>query len=94
MGGVGSDAAIEASDIVLMNDNISDLIKAKKVCKRTMRIVHENIYFALGVKALILILTALGIFGSIGMWMAIFGDVGVAFIAIINAMRANKKINN
>ena len=59
-----------------------------------MRIVHENIYFALGVKALILILTALGIFGSIGMWMAIFGDVGVAFIAIINAMRANKKINN
>ena len=94
MGGVGSDAAIEASDIVLMNDNISDLIKAKKVCKRTMRIVHENIYFALGVKALILILTALGVFGSLGMWMAIFGDVGVAFIAIINAMRANKKINN
>lgn len=89
MGGVGSDAAIEASDVVLMHDNLGDIKKAKIIAKKTMRIVFENIYFALGVKFLILLLSA---FGLANMWFAVFGDVGVAFIAIINAMRANCKI--
>ncbi len=88
MGGVGSDAAIEASDIVLMHDNLSSIITAKKVAKKTMRIVYENIIFALSVKVLILILAALG---YANMWISVFGDVGVAFIAILNAMRANSK---
>lgn len=88
MGGIGSDAAIEASDIVLMHDNLSSIVIAKKLAKKTMNIVYENIYFAIGVKILILILSALGI---TNMWIAVFGDVGVAFIAILNAMRANKK---
>ena len=89
MGGVGSDAAIEASDVVLMHDNLEDIKNAKKIAKKTMRIVYENIFFALGVKLIILILSALGI---TNMWFAVFGDVGVAFIAILNAMRANYKI--
>ena len=88
MGGVGSDAAIEASDIVLMNDDLSGIITCKKIAKKTMRIVYENIIFALVVKVLILILSACGI---TNMWFAVFGDVGVAFIAILNAMRANSK---
>ncbi len=88
MGGVGSDAAIEASDIVLMNDDLRCISKAKKISKRTMEIVKENIIFALGVKVIILILSALGI---ANMWIAVFGDVGVAIIAILNAMRANSK---
>jgi len=88
MGGVGSDAAIEASDIVLMHDNLESLICAKKVAKKTMRIVYENIVFAICVKVLILILAALG---YANMWISVFGDVGVAIIAILNAMRANSK---
>lgn len=88
MGGVGSDAAIEASDIVLMHDDLKSIGTAKKIAKRTMTIVYENIIFALVVKLLILILSALGI---TNMWFAVFGDVGVAVIAILNAMRANKK---
>lgn len=84
MGGAGSDAAIEASDIVLMEDNLNKIIEVKKISKSTMRIVKENIIFALGIKALILILSALGI---TNMWIAIFGDVGVALIAILNAFR-------
>lgn len=88
MGGVGSDAAIEASDIVLMYDDLKSLIIAKKLAKKTMRIVFENIYFAIGIKIAILILSALGI---TNMWVAVFGDVGVAIIAILNAMRANTK---
>ena len=88
MGGVGSDAAIEASDIVLMHDDLKSIGTAKKIAKRTMSIVYENIIFALVVKVLILILSALGI---TNMWFAVFGDVGVAVIAILNAMRANKK---
>lgn len=87
MGGVGSDAAIEASDIVLMHDNLSGISTAKRVAKKTMRIVKENIIFALGVKLAILILSA---FGYANMWMAVFGDVGVAVIAILNAMRARQ----
>lgn len=89
MGGVGSDAAIEASDIVLMHDDLHSIGVAKKIAKKTMRIVYENIIFALAVKVLILILSALGI---TNMWFAVFGDVGVAVIAILNAMRANTKV--
>ena len=88
MGGVGSDAAIEASDIVLMHDDLKSIGIAKKIAKKTMRIVYENIIFALVVKVLILILSALGV---TNMWFAVFGDVGVAVIAILNAMRANSK---
>ncbi len=89
MGGVGSDAAIEASDIVLMHDDLNSLSVAKKIARKTMRIVYENIIFALGVKLAILVLSALGI---TNMWIAVFGDVGVAVIAILNAMRANGKL--
>lgn len=87
MGGVGSDAAIEASDIVLMHDNLEGISVAKKIAKKTMRIVYENIVFALSVKLLILCLSALGI---TNMWFAVFGDVGVAVIAILNAVRARR----
>lgn len=89
MGGVGSDAAIEASDVVLMYDDLKCIKTAKIIAKKTMRIVYENIVFALAVKAAILVLSALGI---ANMWIAVFGDVGVAVIAILNAMRANVKI--
>ena len=85
MGGVGSDAAIEASDIVLMNDNISLLLKAKKIAKKTMIIVKENIIFAIAVKAIILILSA---FGIANIWVAVFGDVGVALLCVLNALRS------
>lgn len=88
MGGVGSDAAIEAADMVLMHDDLKDLITAKKISKKTMRIAYENIIFSLAVKVLILILSA---FGIANMWIAVFGDVGVAVIAILNAMRVNSK---
>lgn len=84
MGALGSDAAIEAADIVLMNDNISNLPLAVRIARKTRRIVTENIVFALGVKAAVLVLTALGL-GN--MWLAVFADVGVSVIAIINAMR-------
>ena len=88
MGGVGSDAAIEASDIVLMYDDLNAIVKAKKIAKKVMRIVYENIYFAIGVKILILIISAFGLLGSLAMWIAVFGDVGVSVIAILNSMRA------
>lgn len=87
MGGLGSDAAIEAADIVIMDDKLTGIVKAIKIAKKTVRIVKENIVFALGVKILILILAA---FGVANMWMAVFADVGVAFLAIINALRAMK----
>jgi Cd2+/Zn2+-exporting ATPase len=88
MGGVGSDAAIEASDIVLMHDDLGSIEVAKKIARKTMRIVYENIAFALFVKIVILVLSALGI---TNMWIAVFGDVGVAILCILNAMRANTK---
>ena len=88
MGGVGSDAAIEASDIVIMNDNLSAISKAKKIAKKTLTIVNENIIFALGIKAIVLILS---IFGLANMWLAIIADVGVSVLAILNAMRCNSK---
>lgn len=85
MGAMGSDAAIEAADIVLMDDKPSNIARAKRVARKTMRIVWENIVFALAVKLVILALAA---FGVANMWLAVFGDVGVAIIAILNAMRA------
>lgn len=85
MGAMGSDAAIEAADIVLMDDKPSNIARAIVLARRTMVIVWQNIVFALGVKLLILVLAALGF---ANMWLAVFGDVGVAVIAILNAMRA------
>lgn len=87
MGGLGSDAAIEAADIVIMNDEPSKIVKAMKISKKTLVIVKENIVFAIGIKVLVLILAA---FGAANMWAAVFADVGVAVIAILNAMRALK----
>ena len=85
MGAIGSDAAIEASDIVLMTDEPYKIVKAIKISKKTKQIVTQNIVFALGTKLLIM---ALGTFGLSSMWMAIFADVGVALIAVLNATRA------
>ena len=87
MGGVGSDAAIEAADIVIMTDEPSKISKAIQIAKKTMRIVHENIYFAIIVKILVLILTAIGV---VSMWWAVFADVGVSVIAILNSLRMLK----
>ena len=87
MGGVGSDAAIEASDIVLMHDDLNDLLIAKKIAKKTMIIVHENIIFAIAVKVAILILSA---FGIANIWLAVFGDVGVALLCVLNALRSGR----
>lgn len=87
MGGIGSDAAIEAADVVIMTDEPSKIASAIKIAKRTKSIVWQNIVFALGVKAVILVLGALGV---ATMWEAVFGDVGVALIAVLNAMRAMK----
>ena len=84
MGGLGSDAAIEASDVVIMNDEVSKLASCIEISKKTMRIVKENIIFAISVKILVLILSALGI---ASMWAAVFADVGVSVLAIINALR-------
>ena len=88
MGGVGSDAAIEASDIVLMKDDLRGIALAKRIARKTMAIVTQNIVFSIAVKVAILILSAVGI---ANMWLAVFGDVGVAVIAILNAMRVNGK---
>ena len=88
MGALGSDAAIEAADIVLMDDKPSKLAEAMKISKRTLRIVRQNIVFALAVKAAVLVLSA---FGLSNMWEAVFADVGVSVLAILNASRALKK---
>ena len=85
MGGLGSDAAIEAADIVLMTDEPSKIATVIKIARKTLRIAHENIIFALAVKFLVLIL---GAFGYASMWAAVFADVGVSIIAILNAIRA------
>ncbi len=84
MGGLGSDAAIEASDVVIMTDEVSKLASCIEISKKTMRIVKENIIFAISVKILVLILSALGI---ASMWAAVFADVGVSVLAILNALR-------
>lgn len=85
MGALGSDAAIEAADIVLMDDDPQKIAKAIKISRKCIRIVYENIYFAIGIKVLFLLLSAVGI---AGMWAAIFADVGVMVIAVLNAIRA------
>ena len=84
MGALGSDAAIEAADIVLMDDNPAKIALAMKISRKCLRIVYENIVFALAVKAICLILGALGI---ANMWVAIFADVGVMVLAVLNAIR-------
>ena len=88
MGGMGSDAAIEAADVIIMDDNIENISGAIRIGKKTLRIVNENIVFALGCKGVIMVLGALGI---ANIWAAVFADVGVAVIAILNSMRALTK---
>ena len=85
MGGLGSDAAIEAADVVLMTDEPSKISAVVRIARKTIRIANENIVFALGVKLLVLIL---GATGYANMWAAVFADVGVSVIAILNAIRA------
>ena len=85
MGALGSDAAIEAADIVLMDDDPARIATAIKISRRTLGIVYQNIVFALAVKAACLVLGAMGI---ANMWVAIFADVGVMVIAVLNAVRA------
>ena len=87
MGAIGSDAAMEAADIVLMDDDIKKIPLAIKISKKTMNIVKQNIIFSLGVKFVIL---ALGSLGITNMWLAIFADVGVSMIARLNALRSLK----
>ena len=87
MGGLGSDAAIEAADIVIMDDNPAKLLNAINISKKTMTIVKQNIVFAIGVKVLFLILSG---FGMMSMWGAIFADVGVTLLAVLNALRLMK----
>lgn len=88
MGNIGSDAAIESSDIVLMHDDLKCLSKAKKIAKKTLAIVKQNIVFTISVKVIVLILS---LFGIANMWLAIMSDVGVSVLAILNAMRVNGK---
>lgn len=88
MGNIGSDAAIEASDIVLMHDDLKCIPKAKKIAKKTIKIVKQNIIFTISVKLIVLVLS---IFGIANMWLAIMADVGVSVLAILNSMRVNGK---
>ena len=87
MGGLGADSAIEAADIVIMTDEPSKIVNAIKISKKTMRIVKQNIIFAISIKVAVLILSA---FGLSNMWEAVFADVGVSVIAILNALRVLK----
>ena len=87
MGALGSDAAVEAADVVLMDDDPRKIALAIQISRRTMRIAKQNIIFAIAIKLLVLALVAIGL---AGMWLAVFADVGVAVIAILNAMRAMK----
>jgi Cd2+/Zn2+-exporting ATPase len=87
MGALGSDAAREAADVVLTDDNPGKIAKAIRGARRTMRIARENVAFALLVKLLVLLLSA---FGITGMWMAVFADVGVALLCVLNALRTMK----
>ena len=90
MGGVGSDAAIEAADVVIMTDEPSKIVTAIKIAKKTRRIIMQNIAFALGIKIIVLVLVTFGL-GT--MWEAVFADVGVTILAVLNAMRAMKVEN-
>ena len=87
MGALGSDAAIEAADIVLMDDDPLGIVRAIRIGKKCMRIAYENIWFAIGIKVLVLILSA---FGIANMWLAVFADVGVMILAVLNAIRSLK----
>ena len=87
MGALGSDAAIEASDVVLMDDNPMKVAEAVKISRKTMSVVKQNICFSLGVKALVL---SLGVVGLTPLWAAVFADVGVLVLAVCNSMRAGK----
>ena len=87
MGGLGSDAAIEAADVVLMDDHPSKIATAVEIARRTIAIAKQNVWFAIGVKVAILLLATVGL-GT--MWMAVFADVGVTVLAVLNAMRALK----
>ena len=89
MGGLGSDAAIEAADVVLMDDQPSKIATAIRIARRTLQIARQNVWFAIGVKLGVLILAA---FGLATMWMAVFADVGVTVLAVLNAMRAMKSL--
>ena len=84
MGGVGADAAVEAADVVVLNDDLEKLASAVRISKKTVKNAWQNILFALGVKLAILVLAA---FGIASMWLAVFADVGVAVLCICNAMR-------
>ncbi|MFQ7113155.1 HAD-IC family P-type ATPase, partial [Hallella bergensis] len=88
MGGLGSDAAIEAADVVLMDDKPSKIAQAIRIARRTIGIAKQNAWFAIGVKVIILLLVATGLLASWAMGIAVFGDVGVMVLAVINAMRA------
>ncbi len=90
MGAVGSDAAIEAADIVLMNDNPMNIVEGMMIARKTLSIVKQNIVFAIGIKLLMLLLGALGI---VNMWAAVFADVGVTILAILNALRSIRVSN-
>ena len=87
MGGLGSDAAIEAADVVLMDDHPSKVALAMRVARRTLAIARQNVWFAIGIKLAVLVLAALGV---ATMWFAVFADVGVTVLAVLNAMRALK----
>lgn len=87
MGSIGSDVAIEAADVVIMSDSLSKIPVGRKIAKKTMTIVHENIIFSIGVKLLIIIGCAVGIFDENAMWLAVFGDVGVCLLAVANSLR-------
>ena len=84
MGALGSDAAIEAADVVLMDDKPSKMVTAIRIARRTLGIAQQNVWFAIGVKVLVLLLAAVGL---ATMWMAVFADVGVMVLAVLNAMR-------
>ena len=88
MGGIGSDVAIEAADVVIMGDSLSKIPVARRIARKTMNIALENIVFSIGIKALIIIVTAIGLLDENAMWLAVFGDVGVSLIAVANALRA------
>ena len=88
MGALGSDAAIEAADVVLMDDQPSKIARAIRIARRTIRIARQNVVFAIGVKVAVLLLAAVGL---ATMWMAVFADVGVTVLAVLNAMRTLRK---
>ena len=88
MGGIGASSAIEASDVVIMTDDINKIEKAIKISRKTNKIIKQNLLFALTIKILVLLLT---VFGKAQMWQAVFADVGVTLITIVNTMRILKK---